>query len=207
MADAPRHNEEVKVDVRTLKGAPMTADAAVHPLGSGLRIAPAFAATTTDDALSLRTRVEARYVQPEGRYVVTSVTVESTDDATEVNANALRQVTVLAVVQAAAPQCMAIALDDRPEAQWLTVADLSSRQGRLIPEWLAAQVVKHGSSEARLDVIEIIYGAAALSGKPPIRAIVDELKVPHRTASDWTRKARAAGRLEGIANVGRKGDG
>lgn len=185
----------------------MSAAAAVYPLGSGLRIAPAFAATASDDALPLRTRIEARYVRAEGRYVVTSVTVESADGETEVSANTLRQVTVQTVLQLAAPQCVAITLSDGADATWLTVADLSSKQGRLIPEWLAADVVKHGTNEARLDVIEIIYGAAALSGNPPIRAIVDELNVPHRTASYWTRKAREAGRLEGIAIVGRKGDG
>lgn len=153
------------------------------------------------------TRIAARYVKTEGRYVVTSVTVESVDEVTEVNAITLRQVTVQSVLQVAAPQCIATTLDDRPDAKWLTVADLSSTQGRLIPEWLAAEVVKHGSNEARLDVIEIVYGAAALSGNPPIGAIVDELSVPHRTASYWAQKARQAGRLEGIAIVGRKGDG
>jgi len=32
--------------------------------------------------------------------------------------------------------------------------------------------------------------------------------VPHRTASDWVKKARAAGRLEGMSYiVGRQADG
>lgn len=192
--------------MRTLDGKPMTADAAVQPLGSGLRIAPAFAATATAEAKSLRTRIEAKYLQ--GRYLVTTVSVESTDDSVEVNANALRQVVVQKIVRAAAPHCMAITIDERPDAPWITVADLSTKQGRLIPEWLAADVVKRGSTEARLDAIEIIYGAAALSGQPPVKAIVDELGIPHRTASDWTRKARAAGRLQGMTSTaGRKADG
>jgi hypothetical protein len=198
----------VKVDVKTLDGNPMTAAAAVQPLGSGLRIAPGFAATTTDETTGLATRIEAKYVRTTGRYIVTAVAVESTTDAVEVNANTLRQVTVQAIVQAAAPHCIALTLDDSPDATWLSVSELSSRDGRLIPEWLAADVTKRGSSEARLDVIEILYGVAALSGQAPLRMIMDELGVPHRTASDWTRKARSAGRLDGMsAAAGRKADG
>lgn len=192
--------------MRTLDGEPMTAAAAVQAVGSGLRIAPAFAATATEEAKSIRTRIEAKYLQ--GRYFVTAVSVETTDASVEVNANALRQVVVQPIVQAAAPHCMAITLDDNPDAQWVSVADLSTNHGRLIPEWLAANVVKRGSTEARLDVVEIIYGVAALCGNPPVKAIVDELGIPHRTASDWTRRARAAGRLEGmISNAGRKANG
>lgn len=186
----------------------MTAAAAVQPLGSGLRIAPGFAATATDDTTNLVTRIEAKYIHGTGRYVVNAVAVESTADAVEVNANTLRQVTVQAIVQAAAPRCIALTLDDSPNATWLSVSELTTRDGRLIPEWLAADVVKRGSSEARLDVIEILYGVAALSGHAPLRMIMDELGVPHRTASDWTQKARAAGRLEGMtAAAGRKADG
>ncbi|GAB2850303.1 hypothetical protein ACFQ0P_07365 [Microbacterium insulae] len=198
----------MKVDVKTLDGNPMTAAAAVQPLGSGLRIAPGFAATTTDETTGLATRIEAKYIRTTGRYIVTAVAVESTTDAVEVNANTLRQVTVQAIVQAAAPHCIALTLDDSPDATWLSVSELSSRDGRLIPEWLAADVVKRGSSEARLDVIQILYGVAALSGQAPLRMIMDELGVPHRTASDWTQKARAAGRLDGMsAAAGRKADG
>jgi hypothetical protein len=198
----------VKVDVKTLDGNPMTAAAAVHPLGSGLRIAPGFAATATNDTTHLVTHIEANYIDSTGRYVVRAVAVESTADAVEVNANTLRQVTVQAIVQAAAPHCIALTLDDSADATWVSVSELSSRDGRLIPEWLVADVVKRGSSEARLDVIEILYGVAALSGQAPLRMIMDELGIPHRTASDWTQKARAAGRLEGItAAAGRKADG
>lgn len=194
--------------MRTLEGEPMTAEAAVQPVGSGLRIAPAFAATVTDDMRSTETRIEARYVSADGRYVTTAVTVRSADDSTEVNANTLRQVTVQAIVQAAAPHCIAITLSDTPDAQWLTVAELTTQHGRLIPDWLAADVVKRGPNEARMDVIEILYGTAALAGTPPVRAIARELGISHRTASDWTRKARTAGRLDGMSYaVGRKADG
>ncbi|MFE7845314.1 hypothetical protein ACFUTX_08995 [Microbacterium sp. NPDC057407] len=198
----------MKVDVKTLDGSPMSATAAVQPLGSGLRIAPGFAASTTDKSTGLATRIEAKYVRSTGRYVVKAVTVESTVDAVEVNANTLRQVTVQAIMQAAAPHCIALTLDDSTHATWLSVYELSTRDGRLIPEWLATDVVKRGSSEARLDVVEILYGVAALSGQAPLRMIMNELGIPHRTASDWTRKARAAGRLEGMtAAAGRKADG
>ncbi len=194
--------------MRTLEGEPMTAKAAVQPVGSGLRIAPAFAATATDQSRSIETRIEARYIAAEGRYVTTAVSVRASDDTTEINANALRQVTVQAIVQEAAPHCIALTLSDNPNAEWLTVAELSTQDGRLIPDWLAADVVKRGPNGARMDVIEIVYGAAALAGTPPVRAIVRELNVSHRTASDWTAKARAAGRLEGMSYaVGRQADG
>jgi hypothetical protein len=198
----------VKVDVKTLDGTPMTAAAAVQPLGSGLRIAPGFAASTTDETTGLATRIEAKYVRTTGRYVVRAVAVESTADAVEVNAHTLRQVTVQAIVQAAAPHCIALTLENSADTTWLSVSELSTRDGRLIPPWLAADVVRRGSSEARLDVVEILYGVAALSGQAPLRMIMDELGIPHRTASDWTQKARAAGRLEGMtAAAGRKANG
>ena len=61
---------------------------------------------------------------------------------------------------------------------------------------------------ARMDVIEILYGTAALAGMPPVKAVQAELGVPHRTASDWIKKARTAGRLEGMSYiVGRQADG
>lgn len=208
IADAPRHTREVKVDVRTLEGELMTADAAVLPVGSNLRIAPAFAAIATEGEGATETRVEARYIAAEGRYVVSSVAVRATDDRTEINANALRRVTVQAIVQEAAPHCIALTLGDDPRAKRLTVADLTTQQGRLIPDWLAADVVKRGPNAARMDTIEIIYGVHALAGSAPVQAIARELDVPHRTASDWTRKARAAGRLDGMNySVGRQADG
>lgn len=194
--------------MKTLDGSPMSAAAAVQPLGSGLRIAPGFAASTADEVTGLATRIEAKYIRSTGRYVVTAVAVESTTGAVEVNANTLRQVTVQAIVQAAAQKCIALTLDDGADATWLSVSELTNRDGRLIPEWLAKDVVKRGSSEARLDVVEILYGVAALSGQAPLRMIMNELRIPHRTASDWTQKARAAGRLEGMtAAAGRKADG
>lgn len=128
----------------------------------------------------------------------------------EVNNRTLREVPIQAVMQAAAPQCIALTLDaeDDAAATWLTAAELSSTEGRIIPTWLAADVAKRGSKQERMEVIEILYGTAALAGLPPVKAVQTELDVPHRTASDWIKKARAAGRLDGMTYiVGRQADG
>ena len=47
--------------------------------------------------------------------------------------------------------------------------------------------------DERWDVIEILYGTAALADLPPVKLIALELDVPERTASDWIQKARGAG--------------
>lgn len=41
-------------------------------------------------------------------------------------------------------------------------------------------------------------GVAALTGRPPAKAIERELGVASRTAAHWIRLARNAGRLEGL---------
>jgi hypothetical protein len=59
-----------------------------------------------------------------------------------------------------------------------------------------------------LQVIELLYGSAALAGLPPAKLIQAELCVPHRTASSWIIAARAAGRLAGMNyNAGRPASG
>ena len=184
--------------------------AATHPIGSALRIAPEFSASATDEASGIETTLRARYEASEGRYVIGEVTNRAIRAGIEVNNLALRQVPIQGIMQAAAPQCIALTLDaeDDPRAAWTTAADLSSTAGRIIPEWLAADVVKRGSKAERMDVIEILYGTAALAGLPPVKAVQNELDVPHRTASDWIKKARAAGRLDGMTYiVGRQADG
>lgn len=196
--------------MRTLSGEPMSPHEATTPIGSALRIAPSFIATTTDEVSGIETAAEAHYDAAEGRYLVAKVTNRAVRTGIDVNNLALRQVPIQAIVQAAAPQCIALTLDDEsdPAATWTTVAALSASTGRIIPEWLAADVVARGSKVARMDVIEILYGTAALAGMPPVKAVQSELGVPHRTASDWIKKARAAGRLEGMSYiVGRQADG
>lgn len=196
--------------MRTPDGKPMTWQDATLPVGSALRIAPAFDARATDEPAGIETTIRARYEASAGRYVIGEVTNRAVRSDAEVNNLALRQVPIQGIAQAAAPRCIALTLDaeDDPKAKWMTAADLSSTAGRIIPPWLAQEVVKRGSKAERMDVIEIIYGTAALAGLPPVKAVQHELDVPHRTASDWIKKARAAGRLEGMTYiVGRQADG
>jgi hypothetical protein len=200
----------VKVDVRTLEGEPMTASAATLPVGSELRIAPAFQATAELEDAGVALTVSARYDAAEGRYVATRVTADASREDVEVNSRLMRALPIGRVVQAAAPHCITLTLEDSSVegATWIPAAELSSTEGRIIPVWIAEQVIRHGGSDARMDVVEILYGTAALAGNPPTKLIQDELGVPHRTASDWIRKARAAGRLQGMNYpVGRQGDG
>ncbi|GAA1979114.1 hypothetical protein [Microbacterium pumilum] len=200
----------MKVDVSTLDGKPITWRDATTAVGSALRIAPAFVAQTDDAGSGLRTIITAEYQSSEGRYIVIRVVNEATRTGAEVNNIALRQIPIQSILQAAAPKCIALTLDDESDttAKWMTAAELSSTEGRIIPHWLAEQVVKRGSKSERMDVVELLYGTAALSGLPPVKAVQNELEVPHRTASDWIKKARAEGRLEGMSYiVGRQADG
>lgn len=202
--------EEVMVDVRTPEGKTMTAAAATHPVGSALRIAPGFIASATEDVSGIETTVRANYLPDKGRYFVTEVNNRSTRAGVEINNVALRQVAVQQILQAATPHCITMTLDDEddPTSKWIPLSQLTTVEGRIIPPWMAEQVTRRGSSDERMDVIELLYGAAALSGQPPVKAIQLELGVPHRTASDWVKKARAAGRLEGMSYiVGRQADG
>lgn len=202
--------EEVMVDVRTPEGKAMTAAAATHPVGSALRIAPGFIASATEDVSGIETTVRANYLPDKGRYFVIEVNNRSTRAGVEINNVALRQVAVQQILQAATPHCITMTLDDEddPTSKWIPLSQLTTVEGRIIPPWMAEQVTRRGSSDERMDVIELLYGAAALSGQPPVKAIQLELGVPHRTASDWVKKARAAGRLEGMSYiVGRQADG
>lgn len=69
-------------------------------------------------------------------------------------------------------------------------------------------MTQRGVKDERWDAIEILYGTAALSNTPPVKLISLELGIPERTASDWVKKARTAGRLVGMtSNVGRPAHG
>ena len=200
----------MKVDVRTTDGEPMSWQHATLPVGSALRIAPAFVARTEDPESGLETTLHARYEASFGRYVNGEVANRALRPDIEVNNRTLREVPIQGVMQAAAPRCIALTLDSEtdPAATWLTAADLAKAKGRIIPQWLAKDVVQRGNKQERMDVIEILYGTAALAGLPPVKAVQEELGVPHRTASDWIKKARAAGRLEGMTYiVGRQANG
>jgi len=196
----------VKVDVKNLDGTTVTWRSATQPVGSALRIAPAFIASTRDDETGVETTVEAHYSLDEGRYVVTAIINRAFRD--DFDQQALRRTASVAILQAAVPECIAVRLIDDDEADWISIADLTSNEGRIIPPWMAAAAVKRGGKEERMEVIEIIYGASALAGIPPVRAIQLELDIPHRTASDWIKKARESGRLDGMTYiVGRQADG
>lgn len=199
-------NGRVKVSVLTPDGTPMTWRDATLPVGSALRIAPALVAAVTDHDTGVETTIEAHYDSDEGRYIVTAITNRAT--RADFDRTALRRTASVAILQAAIPRCIAVCLSDDPDADWTPIADLTTTDGRIVPPWMAAAAVKRGAKEDRLEVVEIIYGAAALSGIPPVKTLKDELDIPHRTASDWIKTARKAGRLEGMTySVGRQADG
>ncbi|MGC5224202.1 hypothetical protein ACPW96_16665 [Micromonospora sp. DT81.3] len=193
----------MKVDVKTTDGQPMSGLAITQPVGTALRIAPGFIATAQDDDTHVETTIEAHFNPQRGRYVVTTIVNRAISD--EFDEVRLRHTAPQAILQAAVPHCIAVQLDDGPDATWLTIADLTTTEGRIIPPWMAQAVVKRGSKDERWDVIEILYGTSALSDLPPVKVIALELDVPERTATDWIRRARNAGRLVGItSNVGRR---
>lgn len=201
-ASAVMQTEEVKVDVKTIDGQSMSGHALTQPVGSALRIAPGFVATARDDESGVETAIEAHYSARRGRYIPTIIVNKALSD--EFDEDRLRHTAPQAIMQAAIPHCIAVRLEDAPDAKWVTVADLTTGEGRIVPPWLAAAVVKRGMKDERWDVIEILYGTAALSDLPPVKLISLELSVPERTASDWIKKARDAGRLVGLtSNVGR----
>ena len=201
---AVRHTEGVKVDVYTLNGEKMTWRAATQPVGSALRIAPGFTARAVDVAPGMNAHLEAHYSAEEGRYLITRF--ELSTDGGEITHRALRLVSIETIMRAATPHCIALSLDDGPPN--MSAHELTTTEGRILPAWLAEQVVKRGNRDERMEAIEVLYGIAALSGNPPVQAIQQELGVPHRTASDWTKKARAEGRLAGMSYiVGRQADG
>ncbi|MCR2764973.1 hypothetical protein NQ152_15815 [Microbacterium sp. zg.B48] len=196
----------MKVDVKTLDGKAMTADAADTLVGTALRIAPGFVATALDEDAGIETTIEARYNAAKVRYIPSTVITRAVDG--ELDASRVGHTLAQATLQAAVPHCVAVRLDDGSDARWLTVADLTTGEGRIIPPWMASTVVKRGMKDERWDVVEILYGAATLAGSPPVKLISLELDVPQRTAEDWIRKARDSGRLVGMtAHVGRPASG
>lgn len=197
---AVRQTREVKVDVKTLDGKKLTWRDATEPVGSALRIAPTFAASTTDESLGVTTRLVVRYSASAGRYVIREVSNVTSREDVELSYSTVAKVGIQAIVQAAAPRCIFLTLGSEtdPAAAWLSVSELTTASGRILPPALAAEVVKRGTTEARMEAIELLYGSASLAGLPPARLIQDELGIPHRTASQWIIDARNAGRLVGM---------
>lgn len=188
----------------TLSGQKMTWRAATEPVGSALRIAPAFTAHATEVAPGLSVRIEAHYSPDEGRYLINRCDISA--EGTEIVHRSLRQISIETIMRAATPHCIALSLDDGPPN--MTAHDLTNTGGRILPDWLAEAVARRGNRAERMEATELLYGVAALSGNPPVRAIADELRIPQRTAADWVKKARSEGRLEGMSYiVGRQADG
>ncbi|MEJ1154610.1 hypothetical protein [Microbacterium marmarense] len=200
----------MKVDVKTLEGQKITAEQATQPVGSALRIAPEFIARTVDAELGVATALTARYMRDEGRFVIREVTNSALRDDVELNYQTVSKVGMQSIVQTAALRCVFLTLDDEadPSAVWLSVDKLTTARGRILPPVIAAEVVRRGVGEARMEAIELLYGSAALAGLPPAKLIQKELGIPHRTASAWIIDARKAGRLEGMNyNAGRPANG
>jgi hypothetical protein len=192
----------VKVTVTTLDGDEMSARHATESVGAALHVAPGFVATAVDDDTGVETTIEAVYMAERGRYVITTILNRAI--SVDFNEDRLKHAAPQAILQVAVPHCISLLLDDSPDATRTTIADLTTADGRIIPTWMAAAVVKRGIKDERWEVIEILYGTAALSDLPPVKLIASELDVPERTASDWIQKARAAGWLVGMtSNVGR----
>ena len=155
---------------------------------------------------ALRQRSKRTTSPARGRYVITTILNRAIAD--DFNEDRLKHAAPQAILQIAIPHCVSLQLDDSPDGKWTTVADLTTAEGRIIPSWMAQAVVKRGMKDERWEVIEILYGTAALADLPPVKLIALELEVPERTASDWIQKARAAGWLVGMtSNVGRPANG
>ncbi|MGZ0712551.1 hypothetical protein ACWPKO_29860 (plasmid) [Coraliomargarita sp. W4R53] len=196
--------------MKTLEGQMITWQRATQPVGSALRIAPDFIGKTVDTALGVATAVTARYMRDEGRYVIREVTNTATRDDVELNYQTVSKVGMQGIVQTAALRCIFLTLENEgdPQARWISVDELTTAEGRILPLTIAADVVRRGVGEARMEVVELLYGSAALAGLPPAKLIQKELGIPHRTASQWIIDARKLGRLEGMNyNAGRPAGG
>ena len=182
----------------------MTWKHATLPLGSALRIAPAFQATALVEDISVETTIEAGYVADAGRYRVTATGHRAVGPTTEITPSTLRQVRLGEVLSAAVPYCVVVELDGKP----VTVQDLTASEGRILPAWMAAESTKAGPTADTLELVQLVYGVAALAAQPPMRAVATEFGIPERTATHWITKARRAGLLDGITYaVGRQPDG
>lgn len=191
--------------MRTPEGKAVTVKQATLPLGSALRIVPAFTATAVADDIPVETTISASYSPTAGRYRITDTAHRAVGDAAEITPTVLRQVRLGELLSAAVPLCVAVVDDQIGRG---TVRDLLGTGGRLLPEWMAKAAAKDGPTTETLELVQLIYGVAALSAQAPMRAVATELGIPERTATHWITKARNAGLLDGITYaVGRQPDG
>ena len=191
--------------MRTPDGKPVTAKQATLPLGSALRIVPAFTATSTAGDIPVESTIIASYSPNAGRYRITNTAHRAVGDAAEITPTVLRQVRLGELLSAAVPYCVAISDEGIGHG---TVRELLGAGGRLLPEWMATAAAKAGPTGETLEIVQLIYGIAALSAQAPMRAVATELGIPERTATHWITKARNAGLLDGITYaVGRQPNG
>jgi hypothetical protein len=192
----------VKIDVRTPDGQRMTWKHATVPLGSALRIAPAFTATATADDTKVRNTIEAVYSSDAGRYQIVATAHRATEG--EITPTVLRQIRLGELLTAAVPHCVAVEFEGKQRS----VTELLAAEGRLVPKPIAAIAVAAGPTEDTLGLVQLIYSVAALAAQPPMRAVATELGIPERTATHWITKARKTSLLDGITYaVGRQPDG
>ena len=192
----------MKIDIRTLDGKRVTAAQATLPLGSALRIVPTFTATAVAEDISVETTVDAAYSRKAGRYQISRTAHRAVGSTEEITPTVLRQVRLGEMLTAAVPHCVAV-LDEQIGRG--TVHDLVGSGTRILPDWIASAAAKAGPTPDTLELLQLVYGIAALAGQPPMRAVAVELGIPERTATHWITKARNAGLLEGITYaVGRQ---
>ena len=177
---------------------------ATLPLGSALRIAPAFTATSTADDIGVETTIETVYSPDAGRYRIAATVHRASTAMAEITPTVLRQVRLGELLSAAVPYCVTVEFEGKQRS----VHDLLATDGRVVPKSLATLAVAAGPTADTLGLVHLIYGVAALASLPPMRAVATELGIPERTATHWITKARNAGLLDGITYaVGRQPDG
>lgn len=182
----------------------MASKHATLPLGSALRIAPAFTATATADDIPVETTIEAIYSPEAGRYRIVATAHRATIGTAEITPTVLRQIRLGELLSAAVPYGIAVDFEGKRRS----VHNLLATGGRVVPKSLAAIAVAAGPTNDTLGLVHLIYSVAALAATPPMRAVATELGIPERTATHWITKARDAGLLDGITYaVGRQPDG
>ena len=189
--------------MRTPDGQRMTWKHATLPLGSALRIAPAFTATATADDISVETTISAVYAASAGRYRITATSQRAVGGDGEITSAVLRQVRLGEVLSAAVPLCVTVEFEGKQRS----VQELLQQDGRVLPEWMATAAAKAGPTAGTLELVQLVYGVSALAAVAPMRAVATEFGIPERTATHWITKARKAGLLDGISYpVGRQPD-
>ena len=165
----------MKLDARTPEGNPVERIDASRRIGAALWIVPRYRVTAEDKHTGLGSTLDVEYDAVEGRFVVRQAGTYSLSGG-EITGTELRRVRLAEIVQAAAPHCVVLALDD--EDLFVTAAELAASDGRMLPTSLA-------------DSLAAAPGRGSLSESA-------RTHVAPRTAAQWIRAARDAGRLEGL---------